>query len=238
MTDRMANRTIVATLLVGLLLMTSLPAAAQLGKIVSGNGRGAQANGDDPVTFTADQVTYDRDAGIVTASGHVEAWQNDHTLYADRVVFDQKTNVAAAEGHVVLLEPDGQTVFSSYAELTEGMRNAVLKGMHALLAQNGRLSANGARRTFSPDQERELGGGEINQMSRAVYTTCNACKDHPEDAPEWQISANSAVQDPAHKRIDYEDAWVDVYGVPLFYFPYFWSADPSVNRASGFLIPS
>ncbi len=203
-------------------------------------GKTASASGDDPVTFVADQVTYDREAQIVTASGHVEAWQNGHTVFADRIIFDQRTNVAAAEGHVVLLEPDGQTVFSSYTELTGGMRDAVVKGMHAQLAQNGRLAANGARRVAAPLPADAAPGtsAEINEMSRAVYTTCNACKEHPEAAPAWQIRANSAVQDPASKRIEYEDAWLDVYGYPIGYFPYFYTADPSVKRASGFLVPS
>ena len=221
---------LVAALAGVLSLPVSQPAWAQLAKVA--NRHATPASGNDPVTFTADQVTYDRDAGIVTASGHVEAWQNDHTLYADRVIFDQRTNVAAAEGHVVLLEPDGQTLFSSYAELTEGMHDAVLKGMRAALAQNGKLVANGARRQSTAN------GGEVNEMSRAVYTTCDACKEHPENAPAWQIRAGSAVEDLEHKRLEYQDAWLDVYGLPLFYFPYFYTADPSVRRESGLLVPS
>ena len=31
---------------------------------------------------------------------------------------------------------------------------------------------------------------------------------------------------------------LDIYGVPIAFFPYFWHADPSVKRESGFLIPS
>ena len=182
----------------------------------------------EPVTFTAESVEYDRDNAIVTATGAVEAWQNDNVLRADRIVFDRTTNVAAASGNVVMVQNDGQVLFSDYAELTEGLRDGVLRGMRAILAENGKLVANGARRT----------GGAINELSRIVYSTCDLCKDDPTKPPLWQLRARSAVQDGENKKIEYRDAVLDIYGVPVAYFPYFWHVDPSVRRASGFLVPS
>ncbi len=182
----------------------------------------------DPVTFTADHVEYDRDNAIVSASGNVEAWQNDNVLRADKITFDRNTNVAAASGNVVMVQPDGQVLFSDYAELTEGLRDGVLKGMRAILAENGKLVANGARRTE----------GAINEVSRVVYSTCNLCAADPSKPPLWQIRARSGVQDGQNKKIEYRDAVLDIYGVPVAYFPYFWHADPSVKRESGFLVPA
>ena len=182
----------------------------------------------EPVTFTADQVEYDRDNATVTATGSVEAWQNDNVVRADKITFDRNTNVAAAVGHVVMVQPDGQVLFSDYAELTEGLRDGVLKGMRALLAENGRLVANGARRTE----------GKLNELSRAVYSTCNLCQKDPTRPPLWQLRAYSAVQDTEKQRIEYQDVVLDFAGVPVAWFPYFYHADPSVKRASGFLVPS
>ena len=59
--------------------------------------RTQQASRDQPVTFTADSVEYDRENSLVIADGHVEAWQDDHVLRADRVTFDRNTGVAAAK---------------------------------------------------------------------------------------------------------------------------------------------
>ncbi len=201
------------------------PGSAQLSQLTNA---GQQGDKDAPVAFTADQVSYDRDTGLVTATGHVEAWQNDTVLRADKVVFDRNTNIAAATGNVVILQPDGQVLFSDYAELTQGMKDGVLRGMRSILQQNGKLVANGGRRT----------GGEINELSKVVYSVCNLCKEDPTKPPLWQIRALSAVQDLEHKKIEFEDAVMEMYGVPVAYFPYFWTADPSVKRASGFLIPS
>ena len=71
-----------------------------------------------------------------------------------------------------------------------------------------------------------------------VYSTCNLCAKDPTKAPLWQIRALSAVQDLEHKKIEYQDAVMEMYGIPVGYMPYFWHADPSVKRASGLLIPS
>jgi LPS-assembly protein len=215
-----------AVLLAGLLLTLVLPGLAAAQPLAGAAGL-APIDRNKPVTFIADQVEYDREAGIVTASGHVEAWQGDHVLRADKIVYDRNTDVAAAFGNVVLFEPN-ETLFSDYAELTEGMRDGVLRGMRSRLAENGRLVANGVRRTE----------GKINELSRVVYTTCNLCAQDPTKPPLWQIRALSAVQDTEHKKIEYYDAVMEMYGVPIAYFPYFWHPDPSVKRASGLLLPS
>ncbi len=202
------------------------PAKAQLGTI--GSGSHPPIHNDQPVTFTADSVEYDREQGLVTAIGHVEAWQNDHVLHADKVTFDRNTGVLAAYGHVALLEPDGETMFADYAEMQQGMKDGVLRDMQAILAQNARMAANGARRT----------GGEINEFSHVVYSVCNLCREDPTKAPLWQLRADKAIQDLEHKKIEYEDAVLEMYGIPVAYFPWFSQVDPSVKRGSGLLIPS
>lgn len=188
---------------------------------------GNQIADDAPVTFTADKVDYDKDRSLVTATGHVEAWQNNHIMRADKVTFDRNTGVAAATGNVVLMEPDGEIMFAAYAEMQNNMSDGILKDLRAVLQQNGKLAANGAQRT----------GGAINELSKVVYSTCNLCANDPTRSPLWQIRASSGVQDSEHKRIEYQDATLEMFGVPVAYFPYFWHADPSVKRESGILPP-
>jgi LPS-assembly protein len=222
-------RVFAAVLLLAILLASALvgTSRAQLNTLANA-GSQQPSKRDQPVTFTADSVEYDRENALVIAQGHVEAWQNDHVLRADRITFDRNTGVAAAKGNVALLEPDGQVLFADYAELTQDMKSGVLRDVRAILAENGRLAANGARRT----------DGQINELSRVVYSTCDLCAKDPSRAPLWQIRALSATQDLEHKKIEYQDAVMEMYGVPVGYMPYFWHADPSVKRASGLLIPT
>ncbi|HEY4172542.1 MAG TPA: LPS assembly protein LptD [Rhodopila sp.] len=219
------TRTVILCL--GLGCLCASPAHAKVGPAAPTTTSGPQLNRNEPVTFTADSVEYDKDNALVTATGHVEAWQNGHVMRADKITFDRNTGVAAATGHVVVLEPDGEVMFSDYAEMRNNMNDGILKDMRALLQQNGKLAANGAQRT----------GGQINELSKVVYTTCNLCAKDPTRPPLWQIRASSAVQDLEHKKIEYKDATLEMFGLPVAWFPYFWNADPSVKRESGLLPP-
>ncbi len=208
-------------------MAAGLGATAAHAQFAAKGGASVPVSRDQPVFYTADTASYDRDAQLVTLSGHVEIWQGERILRADAVTYDRKTGVAAGRGHVVLVDPGGQVLFSEYAELSGGMKDGILSRFSAQLAENGKLAANGARRT----------AGKLNELSRAIYTTCNLCKQHPERSPLWDIRARSAVQDLEHKRIEYRDAVIDIYGVPVAYLPYLVHADPSEKRASGFLVP-
>ena len=190
-------------------------------------GPDAPVSNDEPVYYQADSAEYDRDNGIVTLTGNVEIWQGPRDLRGDKVTYDRNTGVVAASGHVVLLEPDGQVIFGDYAELTRGMKDGIVSNLRSQLADNGHLAANGARRTEA----------KLNELSRAVYSTCDACKQDPDGPLLWDLRARSAVQDLDNKRIEYTDAVVDIYGVPVLYMPYFSHPDPSQRRASGFLVP-
>jgi LPS-assembly protein len=190
-------------------------------------GAGPQVSKDEPVTFTADQVEYDREKSLVTARGHVEAWQGGRVVRADQMTFDRNTGVVVATGNVVMQEADGEVLFAEYAELSRDMSQGILKTVRGILAQNGKLAANGMRRT----------GGVLNELSRVVYTACDLCKDDPSRPPLWQIEAASAVQDTEHKTIEYRDALLKMDGIPVAYVPFIWHPDPTVPRQSGLLPP-
>jgi LPS-assembly protein len=204
--------------------------AAQAGPGIDQHPRGTPAavplTANAPVTFQADSVSYDKEHGLVSALGHVEAWQNGHILRADRVTFDRNTNVVAAYGHVVIVEPTGEVIFADYAELTQGMKDGALTGMRALLAQNGKLAGNGGKRVE----------GKLNELSRAVYSPCNVCALDP--TPTWQLRATNITQDLENKRLEYTNATLDFLGWPVFWMPFFSNSDPSVKRQSGFLMPN
>ncbi|MFQ3623576.1 MAG: LPS assembly protein LptD [Acetobacteraceae bacterium] len=180
-----------------------------------------------PVTFVAGEVLYDETRDLVIARGGVEAWQGDRILRAREITFQRSTGRATARGEVVLMEPDGQVFFAEEAELTEDLRDGVIRDLRALLAQGGRLAAPGAVRSE----------GRLTEMRRAVYSTCEACPRDPQRPPLWQIRADRVIHDEQEKTVEYFDATMQIAGVPVVYVPYFWHADPSVRRKSGFLFP-
>ena len=76
---------------------------------------------------------------------------------------------------------------------------------------------------------------EVTIVSKGVFTTC---KRRPGDkCPPWKVEAQEVKHDKNKKLIYYKNAWLKVYNVPVWYYPYFFHPDPTVKRQSGFLKP-
>ncbi len=181
-----------------------------------------------PVLLIADEVTYDRDLGVVTARGHVEISRGDRVVHADTVSYNEKAQTVTASGNVSLIDERGNTVFAEYAELTRDLKEAAIEAIRILLADKSRLAAASGKRT----------GGNINEFNYAVYSPCQLCAEDPTRAPLWQIKAVKVTYKEAEHKIEYEDAQFELFGVPILYTPYFEHPDGTVKRASGFLTPN
>jgi LPS-assembly protein len=180
---------------------------------------------DLPVALIADAVEYDTASGRVTASGHVEVYYGERTLTADRIVYDSTTERITAEGPLVLRDSSGATVFADFAELDTELRNGLVRGARAVMKEHVRLSAAEARRVE----------GRFNVLTKAVYSPCKVCADNP--TPLWRVRAKRVIHDETEKVIHYEDATLEVFGVPIAWLPYFSHPDPTAERQSGFLVP-
>ncbi|MEM6421415.1 MAG: hypothetical protein AAF698_02420, partial [Pseudomonadota bacterium] len=194
---------------------------------------------DTPVALVADEITYDSAAGTVSASGNVEVYFGTRTLTADRITYDSRTERISADGDIVLRDPSGTTVYADAADLDVELYDGIVRGARSVLASLppgetpgegrsatvGRLSAVEARR-FE---------GRFNALNKAVYSPCDVCADEP--TPLWRIRARRVIHDEEEGIIHYEQATFDVFGVPVAWLPYFSHPDPTVERASGFLVP-
>ena len=138
--------------------------AASLVFVLSFAGLGAnRAAGQDlggPVLFSADEIAYDGDTGLVKASGSVEVTAGERILMADRVTYDERTDTVTAQGNVSVLEADGSVFFADRIELTDQLKNGFIDGFRGLLTDNSRFAAARAQRT----------DGNRTEMERAVYS--------------------------------------------------------------------
>jgi LPS-assembly protein len=182
---------------------------------------------DDGLLLLADELIYDEELQIVTARGGVEISSGDQVVHADTVSYNRRTGVVSASGNVSLTDDSGTTLFADYVELTNDLREGAIRSIGLLLADKSRMAAASGRRT----------AGNRTELDRAVYSPCELCPGDPTRAPLWQIKAVKVVHDQNTHRIEYEDAWMEIYGVPILYTPYFSHPDPTVKRASGFLAP-
>jgi LPS-assembly protein len=205
------------------LLIGTQPASAQLGF-----GGGAQQDKNAPILFRADEIDYDEQLALTVARGHVEISQNGQVLLADTVSYNQRTDTVTASGNVSLSQPTGEIVFADFLELRDSMAEGFAKNVRMLLADRSRLAANAMRRTNANHTE----------LVRGVYSPCDLCKNDPSAPPLWQLKAREIDHDKELQLVEFRDAVMEIDGWPVFYTPYLSTPDPSVKRASGFLVPS
>jgi LPS-assembly protein len=209
-------------------------AAATLGFVITFATSDAWAAAEDllpegaGIEFTADEMNYDQELGIVTASGSVEVFHEERILRADTISYNQRADVLNASGNISLVEPTGDVTFAEYLELSGDMKDGIIQKIRLIMSDKSRFAANKATHS----------GGNTTVLDRAVYSPCNLCSDDPSKPPLWQIKAVKITHDKKRRRVEYSDAWLEVDGIPIAYTPYLSHPDPTVKRQTGFLTPS
>ncbi len=79
-----------------------------------------------------------------------------------------------------------------------------------------------------------ISNNDISIIKKGIFTSCK----ERDSCPPWSLQANEIKHDKNKKIIEYKNALLKLYDIPVLYFPKFFHPDPTVKRQSGFLIPS
>jgi len=229
-------KTTIATSAVAAALLAagSVPALAQATLNETLAGRAQSGSGQDRLLVDAREIVYDNDRNTIAAAGDVQMNYQGRTLQADRVTYDRNTGRVFAEGNARLTDADGTVATGDRFELTDDFRNGFIDSLRVVqtTVEQGRPLTT---RFSAPRAERAE--GETTTFERGTYTACEPCKDHPERPPLWQVKAAKIIHNNSERTIYYEDATLELLGIPVAYLPYFWTPDPTVKRKTGFLSP-
>lgn len=179
---------------------------------------------DDPATLVADRVFLTADDRL-TAEGAVEVFYKGARLTAPRIVYDGATGELAIEGPITLTDGAGTVILADQAELSRDLTEGVLRGARMVLDEQLQIAADEIART----------GGRFTRASRVVASSCQVCPSDP--TPLWEIRARRVVHDQEERQLYFDHAQFRVAGVPVFYVPRLRIPDPTLKRATGFLLP-
>ncbi len=180
-----------------------------------------------PVLLTADEILYEPATGVITARGEVELSSGRRRLLAREVSWSEREGVVRARGEVVLIDPSGDTFFGDSLEVTGDLATGAVERFRALLRGGARIAARRGTREE----------GRHTVLEDAVYSPCPVCADGTRP-PVWQIRAKRVSHDQETRDVTYEQARLEVAGVPVLWTPWFRHPDPTVERRSGFLVPT
>lgn len=98
------------------------------------------------IEFRADDLSFDSENDKVTASGNVVLRSEDGSVRADEVVWDRKAGIILARGNVRLVDPKGDQLYTDSAELTDSFEAGAMSELLVALRAGGRLAARSGER--------------------------------------------------------------------------------------------
>lgn len=184
----------------------------------------ARAQSGD-VILIADHI-YITGSDRLTAEGNVEALQGNVRVEAKRIIYDRFTGKVLVTGPIRLTQGDYIQIIAEFAELDTDFQNGLIRGARVVMDQRLQLMTRQIKRV----------DGRFNVMGRTSVTSCKVCDDG--SPPLWQIRAKRIVHDEDERQIYFDNAQFRVLDIPVLYLPKLRLPDPTLERATGFLIPS
>jgi len=179
-----------------------------------------------PVEFSADQVTYDNDADIVTATGAVRMARDGDFLAAEQVVWNLKTDEVRAIGNVVLMTPEGDKLLGENVVLTDDLKNGTVQNLLIVLNSGARIAATSGTRA-----------GQVTTLDNAIYSPCPVTTESGcPKRPSWSITAAKVINDPIHQSVRFQGGRLQLFGVNLPLLPIF-SINSGNGGSTGWLVP-
>lgn len=179
-----------------------------------------------PAILVADEIEITPERALV-ARGNVEALQGQTRLRAAAITYDSVSGQLIITGPITIEEGPSIRILASAAELDRDLRNGLLTGARLILNEQLQLASVELRRV----------NGRYTQLYKTAVTSCQICEGDPRP-PLWQIRARRVVHDQEEQQLYFDGAQLRIRDIPVFYFPRLRLPDPTLERATGFLIPS
>jgi len=175
--------------------------------------------GDQPVSITADVMTFNQATSEYLAQGNVEIIQGSQTLKADKVKYNLKTQDVDANGNVLLVEGEDTLASDSMRLNLDTQMGTVTQAKIFVKEMNFHITGKEIERT----------GPNSYQIKDGIITTCEGEK------PAWRITAKD-IRVKLNGNAVVKKTTFQVKNIPFIYFPVF-SYPIVTERQSGFLIP-
>ena len=189
---------------------------------------GKTISADQNITILADEIRSNNQGNIIDAIGEVLIINNDGTsLKADEVSYDKQNQSIEAKDNIIINDLEGNTYFLEEVK--------TFNGLDYLEGTSVRTRLKDGSRIVSKDISKKK---NITLLSDAEYTPCNENDYLIKNCPGWKLKAKNIFQDADATTVHYDHAKIYLFNVPFLYLPYFSHPDPSVNKKSGFLMPT
>jgi len=162
--------------------------------------------------------------GTLRASGSVTVWHGEVQITARDITYASGEGQLSLTGPIKLQDGNGTVILADQADLSPDLSAGIITSARIILSRQVQIAAAQISRV----------NATYSEASHVSATSCFVCNGQ---TPLWQIRAKRIVHDSAEKQIYFDQAQLRLLDVPVFLFPYLRLPDPSLKRATGFLVP-
>tara|TARA_B100001057_G_scaffold142465_1_gene142178 strand:+ start:3686 stop:6064 length:2379 start_codon:yes stop_codon:yes gene_type:complete len=229
--------------------------------LLKSNGNGKAIIKSENLIITFDQLIYNQLNEKIEASGNVEILQvkKKIIIQTKKFFYNLKKNLIYSDTQSTLtdnynnvfnvdnfkFEINNDLLKLKNLEFKDKDNNILKTNLAFVNTNSGKLfgkdvSLDFNKLSFNSENEPRLKAKSAviqnnkSELTKGIFTTCK----RNDNCPPWEISAKKIQHDKSKKTISYENALLKVYDFPVMYFPKFFHPDPTVDRQSGFLMPS
>ncbi len=178
-----------------------------------------------PAVLIADEVFITAERELV-ARGNVEAFQGNVRVEASEIRYSRKTGDLVITGPIRIQDGESVVILAESADLDASLQTGLITSARIVIDQQLQLATAQVQRVDD----------RYSQLYKTAVTSCKTCDDGK--PPLWQIRARRIIHDKQERQLYFDQAQLRIGNVPVLYFPRLRLPDPTVERATGFLIPS
>ncbi len=215
--------------------------------------------------FYGDYATYDENekvfitvgkSNIITSEGYKSETEDIVVNIKKGLAFSKKkSSIEDLEGNLISLEnfeyQTNNNIFKSIGniEIKDKLDNFynfsqiyIDERKKELIGTDSKAYLNAKNFSYDKRNKPRVFSNVINvkknqtEFLKSSFTICDYRKN--DKCPPWELIAGKMRHDNKKKTIYYDNAVIKFYKVPIFYIPKLNHPDPTVERRSGFLVPS
>lgn len=177
------------------------------------------------IDIEADRLEYSEPQGRkeISANGNVIVRQKQKFIYSDHFTYNHGTQNLRADGDVRFLDGKGNMLRAKKAEADKSLDHIDIRDFQIELKDRSSFTGKHLARIDK----------NLDRIEDGTYTACQ-CK---HNKYQWRIKAKDiSIDHQAHSAFA-KHAVLEVYGIPVFYLPFFYYNLPGIRGKSGFLAP-
>ena len=207
------------------------------------------------------QITFNKKLNIITSFNKTIIELNSgHIIESSNIIFNRNLNTLFSNDSTTIIDPSkNRLIMNTFNFLVsekiimaddvkisdvEGNIHDVKKIRYNLrtneiLGKDLSISFNNDNLQSGENEPRLKGNAffykkNITEIHKGVFTTCKK----NDSCPPWLLVSEKIEHDRVKKTMNYKNAFLKIYDIPVLYFPKFFHPDPTVERQSGFLVPN